>query len=353
MRQKTTQKLPAPETGIKEMQNYLNSVYNSSGLPETMGVLHDWEFRSGYINKEKYESNPRFKYIDPDTGTTYRAQVNIARSRYSPKPVPAAQKKNIHCPICIENAGIAGKETLRVFRFDLNGRGREFFLQLTPFPLFRHHFVLINMEKVPQKIDKTTLSDMFDFLDKAPTYTVCSNSDVEWAGASILSHMHYQVFDKLELPVMEAPIKPGYTKTEGTFFANLLDYPIAVIRCLSPYRTESENKTWGIIDKWKNLSPGKNTVNLTLRKIKNKFETHVILRNPDFRTPKELTGIKSEGVGIIEVSGEGIYPLPEGPEAEEKWDYIKNRGLELIKGIINGNNPVKKKQLEIIEKLLN
>ncbi|MBA7673345.1 hypothetical protein ES703_81540 [subsurface metagenome] len=95
-----------------------------------------------------------------------------------------------------------------------------------------------------------------------------------------------------------------------------------------------------LVEIWKEADPGRNTANLVLHKAKNQFLYYIFLRNPDFRTPPTLRRYKSEGVGVIEAAGECILPVPSGADEEEKWKAIREKGLEIIKGIITGNNPV-------------
>jgi len=68
------------------------------------------------------------------------------------------------------------------------------------------------------------------------------------------------------------------------------------------------------------------------------FQLVVLLRNPDFRTPEPLRRFKSEGVGVVEASGEAILPFP-GPAGQEMWRVIREEGLGLVKSLIAGNSP--------------
>ncbi|MEK6794370.1 MAG: DUF4922 domain-containing protein [Spirochaetota bacterium] len=333
-----------PEMPQEEMQVYLSEVYRREGMRAALERLFEWELAVGYITRGKLEDNKRYGFHDSATGVTFRTQINYARDNYSPAPMTGANVPKLHCPICYENIGLPGKETLRVFRFPLNGR--EFFMQLTPFPLFKKHFVLISMEKTPMIMDRQSVEDLVAFVDDTPGYTGCSNSEIEWAGASVRVHHHYQIFDALSLPVMEAHTIPEYSLTHRENGASadvaLINFPIAVCRVTTQSRESFIDISSRIIDAWKKQVPGKNTCNITVRKFRNAYECHIIFRNPDHRTPSDLVKIKSEGVGIIEVAGEGIYPVPKGDDAAEKWRLIEEEGLTVIKAIIDGNNPVKR-----------
>ena len=61
-----------------------------------------------------------------------------------------------------------------------------------------------------------------------------------------------------------------------------------------------------------------------------------VLRNPQVLTPPDLLRIKSEGVGGVEVSGEGIYPPPDEATLAE----VRRDGLTILPRILGGLNPV-------------
>lgn len=329
----------------KQMQSYLEQVFMEKGLPEVLEKMNTWSHQVGYLTPEKLTDNRLFEYLDKSTGVTFKTQINYARSNYTPKPLAGKNIPKLHCPICFENVGIPGKENLRVFSFDLR-EGRRFFIQQTPFPLFPYHFVLVDHEKRPMQMSLLSLKDLTRFIDLAPDYVACSNSDVEWAGASILQHHHYQVFKDLHLPIMEAQFcEKTYERTNACGYTlkwGLLNYPIATLKLLCRDRLTLVNLSHAIIQYWKKQKKG-NTCNLIVRYHQKQWEAYFILRNPDFRTPQKLQTIKSEGVGIIEVAGEGIYPVPSGDKEAWAWDQIENHGLSVIKGIIEGANPVPQK----------
>jgi galactose-1-phosphate uridylyltransferase len=326
-----------------DLQAHLNGVFECSGLSATLDELFKWSHEVGYITDAKLNDNKRYVYHDDALNIDFKTQINIARSNYTPKPLTGKDIPKLHCPICFENVGIPGKEDLRVFEFDLEP-GRRFFAQLTPFPLYPQHFVVVDREKNPMRMDTQSVQDMVNFVDMAPEYTACSNSDVEWAGASVLVHHHYQMFKGLHLPIMEADLVKALTQSTEGFHFGILNYPIAACRTACRDRDIFIRNTGKIIEHWKAQSPGKNTCNLVVRFDGSHYLSEIIFRNPDYRTPEALHKIKSEGVGIIEVAGEGIYPVPSGDDADALWKQIKDDGLPVIKGIIAGNNPVPEAQ---------
>jgi len=328
----------------EEIQAGLAEIHRRWGLQAAMDCLFEWELKAGYITREKLEGIERLELPDPQLGVTFHLQINYARSRYQSKPARQESLPPVHCAICKQNVGRPGKEALRIYEFPLDGKRRWFFLQLTPFPLFSHHFVLILSQPLAQCIDEQTVRDMFAFLALAPEYTVCSNSDVEWAGSSILEHLHFQVFKGLRLPVQEASALPGFRGLLGSCGLEILRYPLAAIRLAGERAEEVAEAASRLIRAWKALSPGRNTVNLLLLREAGAYRFFVFLRNPDYRTAERLRRFKSEGVGVIEASGEIILPVPEGPEAPVLWRQIRGRGLQITRGILESNNPVRDPQ---------
>ncbi len=352
----------SPDTPQPAIQESLEAIHAAGGLEAALECLHLWELGAGYITQEKLEGIERLAFPDPDSGLTFRLQVNHARTRYSDAqdreralqpearglpgssspsaPTPGLAPKP--CLLCKDNIGRPGKERLRVYELDLDGRGRRFFFQLTPFPLYPFHFVPVLSEHTPQRVDARSLDDLFALLELAPSYAILSNSDVEWAGASILSHLHFQMLRGVRLPVLAAKAQAGLAHRIPAGKAEFLDYPLAAFRFSGTDARALRQAAGSLLEKWKSLDPGRNTVNLNLVRSPGPgagFELVVLLRNPDYRTPERLRRFKSEGVGVVEASGEAILPVPRGPEADEMWQEIRERGLGLIKGLIAGNSP--------------
>jgi UDPglucose--hexose-1-phosphate uridylyltransferase len=345
-----------PETPQEEIQHRLERIQAASGLSTVMDCLFRWELAAGYITHEKLEEVERLEFPDPDTGVTFRIQVNYARTKYSEAQEREKQQAGPPgprpCLLCKDNIGRPGKEGLRVYEFLLDGRQRRFFLQLTPFPLYPYHFVPVLGEHSPQLINARSVEDMLDFLRLAPEYTVASNSDVEWAGASILNHLHYQVLRGVRLPVMDARPVPRLSRSLPGLVIEFLRYPLAAFRLAG--EEEPVRAAVSVLSGlWKSLDPGRNTVNLNLLRTEGPppgYQFTVLLRNPDYRTPESLRRFKSEGVGVIEASGEAILPVPKGAESEAMWREIRGNGLSLTKALIAGNSPPQ--DPERIEELL-
>jgi UDPglucose--hexose-1-phosphate uridylyltransferase len=351
--------LALPPSAPQELvQSRLEEIHRAFDLQTVMDSLFRWELRAGYLTREKLEEVERLEFPDPQTGLRLRIQINYARTRYTDAQTPSARAGNDAsagqtgpaaapaawpCLLCKENIGGPGKEALRVYELSPDERcpERRLFLQLTPFPLYPYHFVPVLAEHVPQRIDRQSVADMQHLLHQAPEYTVVSNSDVRWAGSSILDHLHYQMLKGLRLPVMDAAAVPGLSLRRGALTVEFLDYPLAAFRIRGPEEAEVGEAVATLVALWKAREPGANTVNLALAHAPGSGEYlfTVLLRNPAYRTPEALRRFKSEGVGVIEASGEAILPVPRGPEAEAMWREIRSGGLRLVRDLIGGNSP--------------
>jgi galactose-1-phosphate uridylyltransferase len=340
------------QTTQQEIQKLLETVHEKDGLQAAMEGLYRWEIASGYISREKLEGNEHHLFFDARYEIEFHLQVNYGRSGYTPDGAADGHghaDSEVHsarpsfpgtpkCAICRENVGRPGKETLRIFEFSLEMTGRPFFLQLTPYPIFPYHFVVIAAEHVPMHLDRTSLEDMIAFGEAAPGYTVCSNSDVEWAGSSILEHHHLQVFKGLSLPAMRCRETKAFQHNGCTIA--VLDYPLALVRVQARNRNRLLETADALLRTWKVRDPGRNTCNLIYTRERDGFSFYLFFRNPDFRTPKHLEKIKSEGIGIVEAAGVGILPVPSGPEEEEIWREIRKNGRQIMNDVLEGINPV-------------
>lgn len=345
--------LPPPDTPQETIQTELEALRGSSGLPAAMDALYRWELSAGYISKEKLESSECLRFYNAEYEIDIYVQVNRARSGYTPVPPPAEELPPVHCAICRENVGRPGKEHLRVFEFAIEGAAGtspDFFLQLTPYPVFPYHFVVITLRPEPMRVDRRSLKEMVRFSELAPGYTVCSNSDVRGAGSSILEHHHLQVCKGLTLPVMTAgPLKQ--VQGQGCR-VDILHYPLAAVRIEGTDPAAVTDTAASMLEKWKERDPGRNTANIIFSRECGRPCFYLLFRNPGYQTPEHLLRIKQEGIGIIEAAGAGIFPVPSGPAEADIWEEIRNRGKEVMLGILSGINPIRQNRTDALEELI-
>ncbi|ANQ48842.2 DUF4922 domain-containing protein [Flammeovirga sp. MY04] len=314
-------------------------------LDRQLDDLYLRSFTSGYLSKNALEGNDRIHFFDVDDEITYRIQINHVRSNYS-KAMAGTKKpalpEGAKCPICIENVGAEGKENLEILAFNL--KQEEFFIQLTPFPLYHHHFVLITKEHRPMEVSVDSFKKQLMFLHQMPHYVVCSNSDREGAGASILSHLHFQVFKQLHLPIFEARERQLKTKNNEAE-VSVLDFPLSVVKIKANSEEILLKSFDSILSKWRSQNE-RNSFNTVLRFHEQKLEAYLIFRHPDYTTPTHLLKYKYEGIGVIEACGEGIFPTPEGEEEMEINNDIRNEGKEILKEMLSHLNPLNEHQMK-------
>lgn len=334
----------AAELDQHHVQRQCDHIRESQGFTEALQQLYDIEIDLGYIEPERLNDNRWFHFSDSRYGVTFETQINYLRHHYQQDMLKQKNQQRLECAICFENMSLPHKHHLRVFEFELSP-GQDFFAQLTPYPLFQRHFVLIARDHRPMQMDQQSVQDLCDFVDLAPSYTACSNSDVPMAGASILSHHHYQVFDALQLPIQSA--QAIHSKTADETNIAILNYPIACLRVSSANKQQAISQAGNIIRNWRQQHDN-NTCNLLVHKSHHHYQIYIILRNPAHITPTKIHPIKSEGIGIVEVSGCGIYPVPRGENEETIWHTIENHGLDVIHTIISSNSPVAEKNYQDI-----
>ncbi len=335
-------------TKQSDVQAFLDTLTcGGARLDSVLAALFAWELQADYWQSGLFDANLLLKFPAEENyaPVEFRTQINYSRLRYVAPPTSNKNIKKV-CPICFEdNVASDAKPLLRAYGFTL---GKEvptpYFAQATPFPLVRGHFIIIQEEHSPMRIDRRSIDELLDFIDRCPSFTACSNSDVVNAGVSIIGHHHYQVFSRrLFLPVMGAQNSPDTQRTigGGRVSAAALDYPLMTIRlkAATADRKALLDAADGIITRWKALAPGMNTCNLTAWLVNHDvmYELYLFLRNPNHLTPDDLLRIKSEGVGVIEAAGEGIYPPP---ATDAGLTEIKQHGREILIRILEGLNPV-------------
>lgn len=318
-----------------QIQARLSALHLENDLAAALDALREWCSTSGYL-PHNWEALDEWLTVPmPWRGVPLRLQLNRSRERYG--VTGAGLPAGAACPICIENVGAPGRELLRVYEFEL--AGRAFFIQHTPFPFAPGHFVLIQREHAPMEMNGKSVTDLWRFLELAPGYVACSNSDIAWAGASILAHHHYQVFRQLALPVSDCPPANGLVSRVGGTVLEMLEYPAAVLRLTGrPELVLAMSDR--VIGMWKSTAPGRATVNLIAQARGEKLELHIIFRHSAHRTPTECLPFKQEGVGVLEMGGMIILPRPGGADAMERTQRIREDAGWICNGILRGNSPV-------------
>lgn len=312
----------------KDVQRNLE-LLSSGTLNTPFSELEQWSNSVGYFAHLK-QPNEYMTFVDADLGLNLRLQLNYSRLGYKKPDHPDLPA----CPLCIENVGVPGKELLRVYEFSL--LGEQYFAHLTPFPLHPGHFVVNKRTHSPMKVDAHSLAIAAEFIRSTSGFLLASNSDVEWAGASVLDHQHYQVFSNLVLPIQQARgVESGMLK--GARW-EVLHWPCAAVRFTGGRQTVLE-LGGELIARWKSLAPGFATANYLMSRVDQHYTLILTLRHPQYRTQAALTELKAEGVGVIEMCGEAILPPRPNLSREENTAFFAERGLKVIREIIAQNSP--------------
>ena len=128
-------------------------------------------------------------------GLKCRIQYNPRRvisSTADTSPAAIASRK---CFLCADNRP---KEQ---FHLGVEGRkGRNYHIQINPYPIFRGHLVIVRDEHIPQEIWHH-FPDMLDFAARYKDYLVFYNGPS--SGASAPDHLHFQAIPKHNLPLEE------------------------------------------------------------------------------------------------------------------------------------------------------
>lgn len=126
-------------------------------------------------------------------GLKCRIQYNPRRvisSTADTSPAAIASRK---CFLCTDNRP---KEQ---FHLGFEGRkGRNYHIQINPYPIFRGHLVIVRDEHIPQEIWHH-FPDMLDFAARYKDYLVFYNGPS--SGASAPDHLHFQAIPKHNLPL--------------------------------------------------------------------------------------------------------------------------------------------------------
>ena len=126
-------------------------------------------------------------------GLKCRIQYNPRRvisSTADTSPAAIASRK---CFLCADNRP---KEQ---FHLGYEGRkGRNYHIQINPYPIFRGHLVIVRDEHIPQEIWHH-FPDMLDFAARYKDYLVFYNGPS--SGASAPDHLHFQAIPKHNLPL--------------------------------------------------------------------------------------------------------------------------------------------------------
>lgn len=321
---------PAPH----EVRARFAALYEKSPASAT-----DWFYafsqNTNYIRRDRIKKDKKWTY-DCEYGTL-DITINLSKPEKDPRAIAAAklapQTGYPKCLLCLENEGYAGRinhparQNHRVIPVTI--RHSDWYLQYSPYVYYNEHCIVFNGEHTPMKIDRSAFSKLLDFVEQFPHYFVGSNADLPIVGGSILSHDHFQG-GRYTFPMEKAAAETklvfrGYEDV----CAEIIKWPLSVIRIRCADRTRLEELADRILRAWRRYSDESvflyshtdqqphNTITPIARMRGGAFELDLALRN-NITTPEHPLGvfhpheplhhIKKENIGLIEVMGLAVLP---------------------------------------------
>lgn len=302
-----------------------------------------------YIKVSAIAKNIAFK--TPSPYGDMEITINLSKPEKDPKAIAAAKlaKSSTYplCQLCMENEGYQGRlnhparANHRIIRMKLDQDAWGF--QYSPYAYFNEHCIFLDQEHVPMVISKKTFDQLLAIVDIFPDYFAGSNSDLPIVGGSILTHNHYQG-GRHAFPMALAQAEKQFRfKGFWGVEAELLKWPMSVIRLKGENPAEISDLAEIIRTAWRQYSDESvdilaftdevphHTVTPIARKRNGKYELDIVLRDnhtssefPDgvYHPHKELHHIKKENIGLIEVMGLAILPPRLKDELLEVEKYL-------------------------------
>ncbi len=280
--------------------------------------------------------------------------INLSKPEKDPKEIAkASEQASVHypkCALCMENEGYEGhanhaaRQNHRIIRLDLPKETYGF--QYSPYVYYNEHSIFLNETHMPMAVDRKCFNNILEIVKILPHYFVGSNADLPRVGGSILAHDHYQGGHHT-FPMEKAKnFKNINIKRFSDVEAELVHWPMSVIRLRSENNKALVDASTFILDQWINYSDEgldiiaftddvrHNTVTPIARFKDGKYEMDLVLRNnrvseehPDgiFHPHQDVQHIKKENIGLIEVMGLAVLPPRLVTELETVKAFLLNQ----------------------------
>lgn len=281
--------------------------------------------------------------------------INLSKPEKDPKEIAKAAKQvSVNypkCVLCIENEGYEGhanhaaRQNHRIVRIKLDQETYGF--QYSPYVYYNEHSIFLNETHMPMVVDRRCFRNLLDIVEVLPHYFVGSNADLPRVGGSILAHDHYQGGRHVFPMEKAASYKQVQLERFNRIEAELVHWPMSVIRLKSQDIEELVEASTFILDQWIDYSDATldiiaytgeerhNTITPIARFKDGKYEMDLVLRNnrvseefPDgiFHPHKDVHHIKKENIGLIEVMGLAVLP----PRLVDELETVKKYLLKQI-----------------------
>lgn len=290
--------------------------------------LYGYCVKNDYVKKSALDKNPRF-----DASNGLVVTINKAKPEFR-DPKKAAKGNSVEtgfakCVICRENEGFGARNKRNLRTVSISLGSQSWFWQYSPYGYFSEHGIAVNCSHTPMHIDRQTLENLTDFVDKFPHYFIGCNAPLPRIGGSVLAHDHYQGGGEI-LPLQKAAIKTLVQDGKFPYVkVGILNWPGTAVRIKSDKRNEVIDIADRIREAWETYDKPElgiisrdddgahNAISPTVIKTVYGYEMTVILRSnitsaqyPDgvFHAHPEFHPVKKESIGLIEAQGLFILP---------------------------------------------
>lgn len=328
-----------------EMDKRFAQILKENGSKAATEWLYNYCVFNKYAKKDVLDKNPRF---DTENGLTIT--INKAKPEFrDPKKAKVGNSVEggfAKCVICRENEGFGARNKRNLRTVSISLGSHPWFWQYSPYGYFHEHGIAVNCEHIPMHIDRDTLMNLLDFVDKFPHYFIGCNAPLERIGGSVLAHDHYQGGGEI-LPLHKAEIKTKIKDKKYPYVTvGILDWAGTVIRIKSDKRNEVVDIADRLRTAWVNYSNPAlgiiaedengvhNAISPTVIKTPTHYEMNVILRSNItseeyhdgvFHAHPEYHSIKKESIGLIEAQGLFILPGRLEEQLREIEKIIKDK----------------------------
>ncbi|MDO4432106.1 MAG: UDP-glucose--hexose-1-phosphate uridylyltransferase [Aerococcaceae bacterium] len=302
---------------------------------EATNYFYQLSQANDYIKTRNIAKNIAF--TAPSAYGDLEITINLSKPEKDPKEIAAAKLAPAasypKCLLCMENEGYQGRsnhparQNHRIIRLNLNGK--PYGMQYSPYVYYNEHCIFLNEQHIAMSVNRQCFDNLLAIVDCLPHYFAGSNADLPIVGGSILSHDHYQGGRHL-FPMEKATAYETVSLAKyPTLTAELVNWPMSVIRLRGKNPTEIADAAETILAKWREYSDESanilaytndtphNTITPIARRKGDLFEMDLVLRNnrtseefPDgiFHPHPDVQHIKKENIGLIEVMGLAILP---------------------------------------------
>ncbi|MTI15065.1 hypothetical protein [Sansalvadorimonas verongulae] len=287
----------------------MQRVLSERGLDAAIHALHETVIQTGHIQDGWQRHITHRTHTDENDQVAFYSMVNHGRSHYSRTySQPAAYlPEGALCKICPQNvADPNNSANVHLRTFDMTLNGEAYFIQPPPYPYGECHVMLIEHQHRDMHHDEGSVKANLEFLDGAPAFTVCQNSDIHGAGATIPQHHHVPVMRNFSPPVMSAQPLPAFHLTAQGVELNILDYPFTTIKVTTKDKDTMAKAVASLIGHWKQGEKGRmpnRTANYIMRKGGDEYCAWVFMRDVSYQPTQEFLTLKSEYCGYIDIAG--------------------------------------------------